>query len=253
MDKLIFAKIYCSIVVCCLILNFPLKAAGEFGGVFVDNLNFTHKVRVRSASDDVEIKTGSEGNVLCTDGKPFDINAIHTQLHQSTEKARREVLGAGSDAPNAVMAGLTLIIRFGDRFEAFYQQMPEVFRSGSVETPYNNKQITVIGPSAKYQPIGLLQKFKGRLNDDGQTPAISGRDKVAELYKSWENKQKDVLRETLSHQQKVLQETLDQTSQLLETINSADSALALPAVFSVAEKLDEIRKNATKTAGENFG
>ena len=147
-----FSKKYFGVFFYCLSLSSPLNAMiGEFGGVFVDTLNFSHQVRVRlasstssSATSAVELRTGQTGTMFYIDGKPFDMDAIHTQLHQSTEKARKEVLGAGSDAPNAVMAGLTLVVQCGDKLEAFYQPLPEVFRSGSVERAYQNKQTTVI-------------------------------------------------------------------------------------------------------------
>ncbi|MDP2194087.1 MAG: hypothetical protein Q8K36_06145 [Alphaproteobacteria bacterium] len=250
MNKLNFSKKYFGIFLYFLALVSPLSGMiGEFGGVFVDTLNFSHQGLSRSGST-IDFRTGRTGNVHYIDGNNFDLDAIHAQLQQSTDDARKDVLGTGSDAPNAVMAGLTLVIQCGEKVEAFYQPLAEVFRSGSVERIYQNKKKTVIGPSEKYQPIELLQNFGERLQTDGSK--IIGKDRVKICYQDWKNAQQKILQEALGQQETALRGALERT-QALSLSQSGAVEVSVPSVYSVAKILDDIRDQATKVTNENFG
>ena len=162
-------------------------AGGEFGGVWVETLNFSHR--------GIGIKTGSHGNVRSIEGKPFDIDAIHEELM----KENKRVIASTGKSHNVVVAGFSLLMRDTDgNCEAFYIPLKEgnstlAFISGIVEKEYSQRNTTFIGASEEFIPQNLLQKFAERLNHQSEDFPPLNHVAASTYYEEWKNAQKTLL------------------------------------------------------------
>ena len=118
-----------------------------------------------------KIRTGEHGNVALIEqvgqsvpsSKKFSVAAIHTELMEKS----RTIAGEASPS-NIVTAGLTVIVKYGQRFEACYKNLSEetkhaAFLSGGTESTLKSKVFTVIGSSKDYPPGELSNRFDERL------------------------------------------------------------------------------------------
>ncbi len=161
---------------------------GEFGGVWVDTLNFSHGIG---------LKSGPHGNVKSIDGKSFDIDEIHTELEKEAKKTAR----AAGLYHNIVVAGLSLIIKVDDdQYEALYVPLKDsnsivAFVSGAVGRGYSQQGTTFIGPSDHYVPQELLKSFGERIGSPKDSFLPLRHDVIEGYYKEWMKAQDDALTE----------------------------------------------------------
>jgi hypothetical protein len=196
----------------------------DFGGRWSETLNFTHQ--------HLNMKTDPQGNVtILTDNlksEPLDVETIHTNL----AKLANEVTGITGESHNIVIAGLSIIFKVGDNYEAIYSHFEEVgskiiaFISGSVEKKgQKSKKFTFIGPSEAHPPEKLLRKFKERLEkntekEKGKAEAESEETNfsselstscIKNYYNKWTEDKQKVLLETKENLSKSLSQESDLT------------------------------------------
>ncbi|MCI5057790.1 MAG: hypothetical protein MRY83_16865 [Flavobacteriales bacterium] len=172
-----------------LCINLPIHAVGELGGVWVDTLNFSHSIG---------LKSGIRGNIKSVEGKNYDVDEIHVEL----EKEAKKVAKATGTSHNVVVAGFSLIMKIADdRYEFIYVPLKETnstmaFVSGAVGRSYSQQGTTFIGASDSFVPQKLLENFGQRIGDFGGSFRPLNHDSIARYYEEWIKAQSEALTES---------------------------------------------------------
>jgi hypothetical protein len=172
-----------------LCINLPIHAVGELGGVWVDTLNFSHSIG---------LKSGVRGNVKSVEGKNYDVDEIHADLEKEAKK-RTETTGVSH---NVVVAGFSLIMKIADdRYESIYVPLKETnstmaFVSGAVGRNYSQQGTTFIGASDHFVPQKLLENFRRRIGDFGGSFRPLNHGFIEGYHEEWMKAQDDALTES---------------------------------------------------------
>ena len=172
-----------------LCINLPIYAVGELGGYWVETLNFSHRIG---------LKSGARGNVKSIEGKDYDVDEIHADLEKEAKK-RTETTGVSH---NVVVAGFSLIMKIADdRYESIYVPLKETnstlaFVSGAVGRNYSQQGTTFIGASDHFVPQKLLENFRRRIEDFGGSFRPLNHGFIAGYHEEWMKAQDDALTES---------------------------------------------------------
>jgi hypothetical protein len=169
-----------------LCINLPVYAVGELGGYWVETLNFSHKIG---------LKSGVRGNVKSIEGKNYDVDEIHADLEKEAKKAAK----ATGMSHNVVVAGFSLIMKIAeDRYESIYVPLKETnstmaFVSGAVGRSYSQQGTTFIGASDYFVPQKLLENFGRRIGDVGGSFRPLNHGIIARYHEEWMKAQGEAL------------------------------------------------------------
>jgi hypothetical protein len=230
------------------LLNVPVHSGkGDYGGIWTETLNFEHQ----------GIRTGHKGTLFHLDGTtPFDIDEYHRKILKDRVDKTMKVTGRD---PNVVVASLTLVMQFGDHFEACAQLLAEkkdflAFVSGSVPGNFSDqKEFEIIQASDGYNPLSLLQAFEERFraaSQPSETGAVAAASAVATVVPS-----RTVSPFLLEVQQQCVQWRGKQQSQVVKATSSLQALLAggADSVYTLSTQVQSVFRETERTANSGFG